>query len=165
MVHIYFMAITLYCETLYKSHKFSHFLIQKGYFYTWMGSMTLRSFFSLLSLARFAVFLCVYFFCVRHYFCCFYFFHCDSWMIICVLYAGGFWYWIKSHRKKVLLNKITMRNGDMAVFLLRIWHIMPHILVLFSCLPFMLFYPNRIAFHWKIDFATQKKTVSKIYKV
>lgn len=40
MAHIYFMAITLHCET--HSTTPINFLIQKGYVYTWMGSMTLR---------------------------------------------------------------------------------------------------------------------------
>lgn len=131
LVHIYFMAITLYCKILYNSHKFSHFLIQKGYIYTWMGSMTVAVG-CWIGVAIFCLFMC-------SLFCSFWpcvissssFFApllvdtafifsrivaYKTWMIICVLYAGWFCCWIAepAHQKGYAQQTAT-EMGDIAV--------------------------------------------------
>lgn len=118
MVHIYFMAITLYCEMLYTTAiNFLIFSSKKVTFIhkwdRWRCVVVVVVFFPLfvclcVFLLCFALFGPVFFRWCATTSAAFIFIRpvaYKTWMIICVLYAGGFRYWIKPHNKKVTLNE------------------------------------------------------------
>lgn len=209
LVHIYFMAITLYCKILYNSHKFSHFLIRKGYIYTaWMGSMTLAVG-CWIGAAIFCACLCALcsalfgpalllsssssFFAPLLVAAAFIFRRIGAyktWMIICVLYAGWFCYWMAEppHQKGYAQQQTATEMGDIAVvgsffclISLLIWHIIPHTYTRIrslsptplsrspahnTCILYAFaFVQNRIAFRWKIDFAIWHTHTARTHRI